>query len=216
MLRSTLFLCFLLALYGCGDSSKPASNASREVPEAVKPEGVATAKPDADTKETGEAAEDTAEMAEGNNEAKAGEAAEDAPADETAVADKKKPAADGDDEKDDEKDAGTTTEAAFLAAQKAAQKGDFKGAIVALEKGLESNPDDVNLLISLAQLNLNVAMSEPAKPDYPMYIKAADYIRKALKADPKLSENPRFGSFAGTVYYNEACAWPSRKKPTRP
>jgi thiol-disulfide isomerase/thioredoxin len=174
-----------------------------------------SAKPETAAKEPAEADEDTAEMAEGATEAKSEEAGEEAPAEETAAADKKKPAAaakDDDEEKDDEKEAGTTSQAAFVAAQKAAQKGDLKGAIVALEKGLVSNPDDVNLLISLAQLNLNVAMADPAKPEYSMYIKAADYIRKAIKADPKLGDNPRFGTFAGTVYYNEACALAVEKK----
>lgn len=202
MLRRIIPLCFLLALYGCGDAAKapPAtgSGASREVPEAVKPEGVSTAKLETVAKET----DDDADMVENATEAKSEDADDAAPAEETAAADAK----------GDENEAGPTVQAAFAAAQKAAQKGDMKGAIAELEKAVPSNPKDGNLLLQLAALNMRVAATDREKPDYAMYLKSADYFRKALEVEPEFEKNPNIKKFGGGIFYNEACALAADKK----
>ena len=198
MLRFTLPLCFLLALYGCGDASKapPAAGTPREVPEAVP-----TAKAESAAKEDATTAADAADMADNSQDAKSEEADDDAPSDATAAAKAKKP----DDEEVEVKE--NSVDAAFAAAQKAVRKGDIKGAMAALENGLESNPDDLNILINLVKLNLSMAMEDPAKPDYPLFIKAADYARQLIKVEPKISEDPDFVKFTAMVFYKEAGAY---------
>ena len=214
MLRYTLPLCFLLALYGCGDTSKtpPAAgtNAPREIPEAVKPGGESSAKSVAAAKDSVAAADETDEMAETVADVKSDESDR---SEETLASDNKKPADDATDgdAKDDESK-GPTTDEAMAAAGKAFQKGDMQGAIAELEKAVPSNPDDANLLLQLAGLSLRVAASNPAKPDYARYQKAADYFRQAMKADSKLGENPNIRKFGGNIFYNEACALAVEKK----
>jgi thiol-disulfide isomerase/thioredoxin len=208
MLRFTLTLCFLLALYGCGDASKAPPAAGTGAPREV-PESVPTAKAESTAKDDSAMTGEAAEMAENTKDAKSEEADDDAPATgETATAKAKN----SDDDADDEKEQGTSVDAAFAAAQKAAQKGDLKGAMAALEKGLETNPDDVNILFNLVKLNLAVAMEDPAKPDYPLFIKAAAHVRHLIKAKPEITEDSEFGKFAGMVYYKEAGAYSADNK----
>jgi thiol-disulfide isomerase/thioredoxin/Flp pilus assembly protein TadD len=204
MFRRINLVCFLVALYGCGEASKtPAEsskNAVRETPEALKPLAVDHTTQAADN--AGVAAADADEMPDASTTAGDSDVRGD------ALAASTKPSADEatDDEQDIEEETGPTVEQAFAAAQKAANSGNIKRALAELEKALPGNPEDARLLGVLAKVTYTLAMSDRQKPDYSQYIKAAEYVRRALKVDPTLGDNPGFRDLAATVYYNEACA----------
>ncbi len=99
-----------------------------------------------------------------------------------------------------------TTQEAFSEAGKYFQKNDMAGAVKVLEEALPDNSQDVNLLFSLSQLTSNLAMSQRPKPDYALFRKSADYMRRAFKANPAFAQNPAIRKLAGPIYYNEACA----------
>ena len=99
-----------------------------------------------------------------------------------------------------------TTQEAFSEAGKYFQKNDIAGAVKVLEEALPDNSEDVNLLFLLSQLTSNLAMSQRPKPDYGLYRKSADYIRRGLKANPAFAQNPAIRKLAGPIYFNEARA----------
>lgn len=108
--------------------------------------------------------------------------------------------------KEEKDDTEITLQDAFREAQKLLRKQDIAGAVEVLEKALPGNPDDINLLFTLAQLTGRLASADPKAPDYPKYLKAADFIRKGLKENPKLVENPNVQALASLGFYNAACA----------
>ena len=108
--------------------------------------------------------------------------------------------------KEEKDDTEITLQDAFREAQKFLRKQDIAGAVEVLEKALPGNPDDINLLFTLAQLTGRLASADPKAPDYPKYLKAADFIRKGLKENPKLVENPNVQALASLGFYNAACA----------
>ena len=106
----------------------------------------------------------------------------------------------------DEPEAGLTTKEAFAEAQKLFQKNDLEGVVQVLERALPGNPDDFNLLMSLAQLTFNLGSADPANLDYARYLKSGKYLRRALQANPGIVANPGLRKLANPIYYNEACA----------
>ncbi|HEV3344249.1 MAG TPA: redoxin domain-containing protein [Pirellulales bacterium] len=98
-----------------------------------------------------------------------------------------------------------TTQEAFAEAQKLLQKNDLAGVVQVLERALPGNAQDVNLLLTLAQFSSRLAAADPQKPDYARHRKAADYMRRALKANPGFAAIPGVRNLAGPMYYNEAC-----------
>ena len=99
-----------------------------------------------------------------------------------------------------------STQEAFAEAQKFLGKNDLAGAVAVLEQALAGNANDVNLLLSLAQFNSRLATADPQKPDYAKHRKAAEYMRRALKANAAFAAMPAVRNLAGRMYYNEACA----------
>lgn len=188
MLRTFLLLCVISAVAGCEKSTTK---------EVVVKKGETTASGDASSADAAAAPEiEVAEIDLAGAEA-------DQPAKKSGNAKKSKPQAEGK----------VTLEAAFAEAQEKLQKDDLAGAVEALEKALPDNPENGRLLLILAQLHNAVGRSVPDKPDYPRFVKAADYVRQVVKLEPDLAENPGFRDFAGTIYYNEACALAHEKKP---
>ena len=106
----------------------------------------------------------------------------------------------------DEPEAGLTTKEAFAEAQRLFQKNDLPGVVEVLERALPGNPNDINLLMSLAKLTFNLGSADPANPDYASYLKAGEYLRRALQAHPEIAANPDVRKLANPMYYNEACA----------
>ncbi len=105
-----------------------------------------------------------------------------------------------------EPEQGMTKEEAFAQAQKLFQNNDLEGVVQVLEKALPGNPDDINLLLSLAQLTTRIASSDQSKPDFEKYRKAGKYVHQALAAHPEIAANPAVRNLASGVLYNEACA----------
>lgn len=207
MSRHLLLIGLAVALCGCGDGAKTTPVAGNNSPSgAATSDPVAPAKPE---KTTNADAGDKEEMT--DSEA-AGKSVATEDGDERVAAKDAKPVTGEAGDKDEEKPTKITAQKAFQAAGKAMQKGDVKGALAELEKALPDNPEDSNLLLNLAALSQRAA-SAGDEPDYESHIKAAGYMRRALKADASLAENPNFGSFASTVYYNEACALAKGDKP---
>ncbi len=201
MSRSLLLICLAVALCGCGDSVKaPAATANKPTGPA---DPVAPAKPDGTTRRSKSDADDEEVM---DELAAAGKS-------EATDDDEEKTTAPEDGDKEIEKPGKVSIQKAFKSATKFMQTGDIKGALAELEKAVPDNPDDANLLLNLAALSQRAASDGKSKPDYELYKKAADYFRRALKADTSLAENPNIGSFAGTTYYNEACALAKEDKP---
>lgn len=99
-----------------------------------------------------------------------------------------------------------TTQEAFAEAQKLLPKNDLAGVVAVLERALPGNPQDVTLLLSLAQFSSRLASADPQKPDYASYRKAGDYMRRALKANAQFATIPGLRNVASQMYYNEACA----------
>ena len=223
MLRNLMLIGVVLVLAGCNDDAGKSTNTTSTSAGTNKPKEGASSKPaasddknDSDKKEDGDAKADMKEEkapAEGGgtdgkaaaedkkptDEAKP-EATEEKPAGESAAKENPK------DEPVAEKKAKVSVRAAFQAAQKAFQEGNQQKAVEELEKAVPDNPEDQNLLLNLAALCQQVGKNGGAEPDYSYFKKSADYLRQALKADPKLQENPNIAQLANGIYYNEACA----------
>ncbi len=101
---------------------------------------------------------------------------------------------------------GLTKDEAFAQAQKLFQSNDLEGVVQVLEKALPGDPDDINLLLSLAQLTTRLASSDRSNPDFEKYLKAGKYVHQALRAHPEIAGNPAVRNLASGVLYNEACA----------
>lgn len=99
-----------------------------------------------------------------------------------------------------------TTRQAFAEAKDLLKKNDIEGVVGVLEQALPGNPDDVNLLLSLAQFTAALASSDRQKPDYAQCRKSGDYLRRALAVKPAIAKNPAVRNLAGPVYYYEACS----------
>jgi thiol-disulfide isomerase/thioredoxin len=106
----------------------------------------------------------------------------------------------------DAPDAGLTTKEAFAEAQKLFQSNDLDGVVNVLERALPGNPEDINLLLSLAQLTTRIASADQSHPDFEKYRKAGKYVHQALRAHPEIAGNPAVRNLASGVLYNEACA----------
>ena len=101
---------------------------------------------------------------------------------------------------------GLTRDEAFAQAQKLFQSNDLEGVVQVLERALPQDPDDINLLLSLAQLTTRIASSDRTNPDFEKYLKAGKYVHQALRAHPEIAGNPQVRNLASGVLYNEACA----------
>ena len=106
----------------------------------------------------------------------------------------------------DESEKGLTKEEAFAQAQKLFQSNDLEGVVQVLERALPGTPDDINLLLSLAQLTTRIASSDQLHPDFEKYRKAGKYVHDALRSHPEIAANPAVRNLASGVLYNEACA----------
>jgi thiol-disulfide isomerase/thioredoxin len=106
----------------------------------------------------------------------------------------------------EDSDEGLTIQEAFAEARKLSQQQDLPGVLKVLERALPGNPDDVNLLMSLAQLSFNLGSIDRANPDYAKYLKAGEYFRRAVKANPAVVANPAARSLGSLICYNEACS----------
>jgi thiol-disulfide isomerase/thioredoxin len=204
MSRRLLFLGLAVVLCGCGEDVKAPPVAANKQTGPADP--VPPAKSDGTTRRSKPDADDEEVM---DELAAAGKPEADDDEEKTTTPD------DGDKEgdKESEKPGKVSLQKAFKSANKFMQKGDVKGALSELEKAVPDNPDDANLLLHLAALCQRAASDDKSKPEYEFYKKAADYFRRALKADTSLAENPNIGSFAGTTYYNEARALAKEDKP---
>ena len=92
------------------------------------------------------------------------------------------------------------------AVSKLMDDGDVRGAVAELEKLLPDYPNDANLLINLAGGIQQAASEDKDRPDYDAFQKAAGYLRRALKVNPRLARNRYLGSIAGGIYYDAARA----------
>ena len=105
-----------------------------------------------------------------------------------------------------EPEKGLTKDEAFAQAQKLFQSNDLEGVVQVLERALPGDPDDINLLLSLAQLTTRIASSDQLHPDFEKYRKAGKYVHDALRSHPEIAANPAVRNLASGVLYNEACA----------
>ena len=105
-----------------------------------------------------------------------------------------------------EPEKGLTKDEAFAQAQKLFQSNDLEGVVQVLERALPGDPDDINLLLSLAQLTTRLASPDRSKADFEKYLKAGKYVHQALRAHPEIAGNPAVRNLASGVLFNEACA----------
>ena len=105
-----------------------------------------------------------------------------------------------------EPEKGLTKDEAFAQAQKLFQSNDLEGVVQVLERALPGDPDDMNLLLSLAQLTTRLASPDRSKADFEKYLKAGKYVHQALRAHPEIAGNPAVRNLASGVLFNEACA----------
>lgn len=78
---------------------------------------------------------------------------------------------------------------------------------------VEKDPKDVKSWISLAQISqLKARMTEDGNSNFQEFKNSADYIRKALVADPEIGNDFNFRGFCAHVFYNEACAFSQEKQ----
>ncbi len=110
-------------------------------------------------------------------------------------------------------EAKSTTEEAFAEAEKLLKNDDIEGVVKILERALPGDPDNVPLLVTLAQMTTLLATSDRSKADSEKIFKASKYLNQALRVSPDIAEAPGFSSLASPVYFNEACALSVSKKP---
>ena len=215
MLSRLLPLCVVLAIFGCSEASKapPAAKSGPAAAPAVSStqnnaapttSGAVAARQEASQSKPAADVAESRPAATGGSVPKDDEHDDDTAA-ETAASDQK-PADEGEEKKP------PTAEQAMKAATRKAQMGKWKEAVEELEKGLEGDPENVNLLFNLAFFTQNAAKAG-RKTDYSMFEKSADYLDRGLKTNPEFADNPQIRSFAGTVLYNAACAQAVDKKP---
>ena len=78
---------------------------------------------------------------------------------------------------------------------------------------LAKQPNDADLLLKLASFKQAQAdMTDSGELDYGKLKESADYVRRALKADPAIADKDEVKSFLGAVFFNEACALSREKK----
>ncbi|MBS0205823.1 MAG: TlpA family protein disulfide reductase [Planctomycetes bacterium] len=194
MSRQFCSLVLLCILCGCGGTKTPPQSTATGSP-PVEKDAIAT---------TQSVSESPPELPAANG--KSAEPKAVATEETTKPAPSKKDPADKDDKE-------ISIQDAFREAQMFLRKQDIAGAVEVLERALPGNPDDINLLFTLAQLTGRLASADPKAPDYPKYLKAAEYIRRGLKENPELVENPNVQGLASLGYYNAACALAVEKKP---
>lgn len=102
-------------------------------------------------------------------------------------------------------------DAAFAQARKATTDEELVAAIATLEIALETDPENFRLLHGLAALN-STSVTIERVIHYDRHLKAADYMRRLLKIDPTLADNPLYLKSAAEVYFREACALAEGKK----
>ena len=203
MSRKLISLCLLLAVCGCSDATKKGPVTEKRDPASLKDSVVANEVPPIATSKNAE----PVAVKPMENEPSEHVAAEAKPA-EVQPKEATKPK--------EESEKGLTTEEAFAEAQTLFQKDkeNIAGVIEVLERALPGNPDDFRLLFSLAQLNSTLASSpDPTHPDFEKHRKAAEYLRRGLRANPAIAGNPSARTLATGIYYNEACAFSVDNKP---
>ncbi len=78
---------------------------------------------------------------------------------------------------------------------------------------LDKQPNDVDTLLKLASMKQQQAeMTDSGELDYGKLKDSADYVRRALKADPALAKEEDAKSFVAAVFFNEANALSLEKK----
>ena len=72
---------------------------------------------------------------------------------------------------------------------------------------LRKEPNNAAVLFALADFKqLKAGVNEAGEPDYNLFKQSADYLRRALQADPKLKESDGFKALAAVTFFNEARA----------
>ena len=99
-----------------------------------------------------------------------------------------------------------TTREYFGEAQKFMEQGDMVGVVTTLEKAIPGDPDNINLLFTLADLLSKQALDDTTDGKFATFQKAAGYVRKGIQVQPEIAENPRVRELASKLIYNEACA----------
>ena len=80
---------------------------------------------------------------------------------------------------------------------------------------LEKDPKSVKLLLAAANFMQNKAlMTESGDPDLAMFKQSADYLRRAIEADPELAKSNDVLNLeaASEFFYNEAWAWSAERQ----
>ena len=105
-----------------------------------------------------------------------------------------------------------TTRDYFGEAQRLLEQGDMVGVVQTLEKAIPGDPENLNLLFTLADLLSKQALDDTTDGKFATFQKAAGYVKKAIQVQPEVAENPRVRELASKLIYNEACALAHEEK----
>jgi thiol-disulfide isomerase/thioredoxin len=105
-----------------------------------------------------------------------------------------------------------TTREYFGEAQRLMEQGDMVGVVTTLEKAIPGDPENINLLFTLADLLSKQALDDTTDGKFATFQKAAGYVRKGIQVQPEVAENPRVRELASKLIYNEACALAHEEK----